>query len=84
MKKFMVSVFEDIDPILAEKLQAEENRIIAKWRETGMMIAMFFHADGKGLFGVMRAETAGVIMENMKTLPFYPFMKIDIVELVGK
>jgi len=80
----MVSVVEDIDPLLAAKLQAEENRKIAGWRETGMMIAMLFRADNKGFFGIMQAESAGVIMENMKTLPFYLYMTIEIVELVGK
>jgi muconolactone delta-isomerase len=81
MKKFMVSVLEDIAPELAAKLQPKENKIVGGWRESGMMLTMYFRADSLGLFGVMQAESADVILEHMKTLPFYPYMKIDIVEL---
>jgi muconolactone delta-isomerase len=81
MKKFMVTVYEDIPPELAAQLQPEENKIVGGWREKGIMLSMYFRADGKGLYGIMQAESADEADKHMKTLAFYPYMKIEIVEL---
>jgi muconolactone delta-isomerase len=81
MKRFMVSVIEDIDPQLAAKLQPEENKIIGSWRAKGMIVSMFFRADGSGLFAIMQSESESIIMDHMKTLPFFPYMKIEIAEI---
>jgi muconolactone delta-isomerase len=81
MKKFMIMVLEDIPPALAAQLQPEENKIVGGWRENGIMLSMFFRADGKGLFGIMQAESVREVQERMQTLAFYPYMKIEIVEL---
>lgn len=77
----MVLILEDMTPELIAKLQPEENRIVGGWREKGIMLSMFFRADGKGLYGIMQAASAEEIQALMKTLAFYPYMKIDIVEL---
>jgi len=77
----MVSIIESIDPEVAAKLQMIENRIVSGWREEGLVISLYTRADGAGLFAIMQAESATEILDNLKTLPFFPYMKIDMAEI---
>lgn len=82
MKKFMVDILlQAIDDETRVKLLPKELEIIKEWGENGTLLASYIKEDIAGIYLVLMANDKTEVDQKLSTLPYYPYMKIEIMTL---
>ena len=61
------------------KLLPREQEVVKELEENGTIVDNFIKLDMSGIFIVMMAEDAQDVHSKLSTLPYYPYMKIEII-----
>lgn len=84
MKKFMIDILlQGIDDETRIKLLPKELEIIKEWEENGTLLASYIKEDTAGIYLVLTADDKADADKKLSTLPYYPYMKIEIMTLRG-
>ncbi len=82
MADFMVTIHvSGIDEKSMEKLRPEEGVVLKRWIMEGTLKAYHVRQDLSGAFLVLQANTLEEVENLLKTLPMFPYMKLEIVAL---
>lgn len=61
------------------KLLPREQEVVKKLEQNGTIVDNFIKLDMSGIFIVMMAADAEDVHSKLSTLPYYPYMKIEII-----
>ncbi|MBL7911314.1 MAG: hypothetical protein JNJ41_09700 [Bacteroidia bacterium] len=82
MNKFMIDILlQGIDNDTRIKLLPKEQEIIKEWEENGTLLASYIKAETAGIYLVLKANDKSDADKMLSTLPYYPYMKIEIIAL---
>ena len=82
MKKFMIDILlQGLDQETRMKLLPKELEIIKEWEENGTLLASYIKEDTAGIYLVLNADDKAEADKKLSTLPYYPYMKIEIMTL---
>jgi muconolactone delta-isomerase len=82
MKKFMIDILlQGIDDETRMRLLPKEQEMIKEWEDNGTLLATYIKADIPGIYLVLMAEDKTDADKKLSTLPYYPYMKIEIMTL---
>ena len=82
MKKFMLNILlEGLDNETRMTLLPREQELVKKMEENGTIIDNFINLDMSGIFMVMMASDLDEVHSKLSTLPYYPYMKIEITPI---
>ena len=82
MQKFMIDILlQGIDDETRMKLLPKELAIIKEWEDNGTLLASYIKADTAGIYLVLLADDKSDADNKLSTLPYYPYMKIEIMTL---
>lgn len=80
MKKFMLNIqLEGLDTETRMKLLPREQEVVKELEENGTIVDNFIKLDMSGIFMVIMAEDTEDVHSKLSTLPYYPYMKIEII-----
>ena len=80
MKKFMLDIqLEGLDTETRMKLLPREQEVVKELEQDGSIVDTFIKLDMSGIFIVMMAADSDDVHTKLSTLPYYPYMKIQIV-----
>ena len=84
MNKFMLDILlEGIDNDTRMKLLPEEQEGVKKLEADGSIVETYIKLDMSGIYIIMIANDPEDVHTKLSTLPYYPYMKIDIVPIRG-
>jgi muconolactone delta-isomerase len=82
MNKFMIDILlEGIDIETRMKLLPKEQEIIKEWEDNGTLLASYIKGEPAGIYLVLMANDKSDADKKLSTLPYYPYMKIEIIPL---
>lgn len=82
MKKFMIDILlQGIDTETRMRLLPREQEIIKEWEDNGTLLASYIKGETAGIYLVLTANDKEDADKKLSTLPYYPYMKIEIVPL---
>ena len=82
MKKFMLDIqLEELDHETRMKLLPREQEVVKELEQDGTIVDTFIKLDMSGIFIVMMAADSDDVHTKLSTLPYYPYMKIQIVPI---
>jgi hypothetical protein len=82
MSKFMIDILlQGIDNETRINLLPKEQEIIKEWESNGTLLGSYIKAEPAGIYLVLMADNILDADKKLSTLPYYPFMKIEIVPL---
>lgn len=82
MKKFIVNIFlEGLDMETRLKLLPKEQELVKEMEQNGIILNTYIKLDVAGIFIVMMADDADDVHTKLSPLPYYPYMKIEIIAL---
>ena len=82
MMKFMIDILlQGIDDETRMKLLPKEQEIIKEWEDNGTLLASYIKSDTAGIYLVILANDKSDADKKLSTLPYYPYMKIEIMTL---
>ena len=61
------------------KLLPREQEVVTELEQNGTIVDNFIKLDMSGIFIVMMAADAEDVHSKLSTLPYYPYMKIEII-----
>lgn len=70
---------EGLDPETRMKLLPREQEIVKELEQDGTITDTFIKLDMSGIFMVVMAKDPEDVHAKLSPLPYYPYMKIDIV-----
>jgi muconolactone delta-isomerase len=80
MKKFMLNIqLVGLDHETRMKLLPREHEVIKELEQNGSIVDTFIKLDMSGIYIVMIANDAEDVHAKLSLLPYYPYMKIEIV-----
>ena len=80
MKKFMINILlEGLDNETRIKLLPNEQEAVKELEQNGSIVNNFIKLDMSGIYIVMMATDSEDVHSKLSTLPYYPYMKIEIV-----
>jgi muconolactone delta-isomerase len=80
MKKFMLNIqLEGLDSETRMKLLPREQEVVKELEQNGTIVDTFIKLDMSGIFIVMMANDSEDVYSKLSTLPYYPYMKIEII-----
>ncbi len=80
MKKFMLNIqLEGLDTETRMKLLPKEQEVVKELEENGTIVDNFIKLDMSGIFMLVMAEDTEDVHSKLSTLPYYPYMKIEII-----
>lgn len=80
MKKFMLNIqLEGLDNETRMQLLPKEQELVKELEQNGTIVHNFIKLDMSGIFIVMMAENIEDVHVKLSILPYYPYMKIEIV-----
>jgi len=80
MKKFMLNIqLVGLDHETRMKLLPREQEVVNELEQNGSIVDTFIKLDMSGIYIVMIANDAEDVHAKLSLLPYYPFMKIEIV-----
>ena len=62
-------------------LLPKEQEMIKEWEDNGTLLAMYIKGDTAGIYLVIMAEDKSDAEKKLSMLPYYPYMKIEIMTL---
>lgn len=82
MNKFMIDILlQGIDNETRMKLLPREQELIKEWEENGTLLNSYIKAEPAGIYLILLAEDKLDADKKLATLPYYPYMKIEIIPL---
>jgi muconolactone delta-isomerase len=82
MKKFMLNIqLEGLDHETRMKLLPREQEVVKELEQNGTIVDTFIKLDMSGIFIVMVASDSDDVHAKLSLLPYYPYMKIEIVPI---
>lgn len=82
MNKFMIDILlQGIEDEIRIKLLPREQEMIKEWEVNGTLLASYIKKETAGIYLVMMAEDKKDADKKLSTLPYYPYMKINIIAL---
>jgi muconolactone delta-isomerase len=82
MKKFMIDIhLSGIDDETRMRLLPKEQEMIKAWEADGTLLANHIKSETPGIYLVLMAEDKIDADKKLSTLPYYPYMKIEIIGL---
>ena len=82
MARFMIDILlQGIDNETRMNLLPREQEMVKEWEDNGILHASYIKADPAGIYMVLEANDALHADNLLSTLPYYPYMKIDIIAL---
>ena len=80
MKKFMLNIqLVGLDNETRMKLLPKEQQVVKELEQNGSILDTFIKLDMSGIYIVMIASDQDDVHSKLSTLPYYPYMKIEIV-----
>ena len=70
---------EGLDTETRMKLLPREQEVVKELEQDGTIVDTFIKLDMSGIFIVMMAADSDDVHTKLSTLPYYPYMKIQIV-----
>jgi muconolactone delta-isomerase len=74
-------LLQGIDDETRIKLLPREQEIIKEWTDNGTLLASYIKGDIAGIYLVLMANDKYDADKKLSTLPYYPYMKIEIIAL---
>jgi muconolactone delta-isomerase len=82
MNKFMIDILlQGIDNETRMKLLPAEQAMIKEWEDNGTLLASYIKSDTAGIYLVILADDKADADKKLSMLPYYPYMKIEIIAL---
>ena len=82
MTKFMIDILlQGIDDETRIKLLPRQQEIIKEWENNGTLLASYIKGEIAGIYLVLMANDKADADKKLSTLPYYPYMKIEIIAL---
>lgn len=82
MNTFMIDILlQGIDNETRLRLLPREQEILKEWEDDGTLLASYLKGDTTGIFLVLMANDKTEADKKLSTLPYYPYMKIEIITL---
>ena len=82
MNTFMIDILlQGIDQETRLKLLPREQEIIKEWEDNGTLLASYIKVNTAGIYLVLKAKDTLDANIKLSTLPYYPYMTIDIIAL---
>ncbi len=82
MKKFMIDILlQGIDDETRMRLLPKEQEMVKEWEDNGTLLASYIKGDTAGIYLVLMANDKLDADKKLSTLPYYPYMKIEIMTL---
>lgn len=82
MNKFMVDILlEGLDMETRLQLLPKEQEIVKEMEQNGIILDTYIKQDTAGIFIVMMADNAEDVHTRLSALPYYPYMKIEVIAL---
>lgn len=75
-------LLEGLDNETRMKLLPREQEIVKEMEENGTIVENFIKLDMSGIFIVMMASDTEEVHSLLSTLPYYPYMKIEIIPVI--
>ena len=72
-------LLEGLDNETRMKLLPREQELVKEMEENGTIVDNFIKLDMSGIFMVMMASDLDEVHSKLSTLPYYPYMKIEII-----
>ena len=72
---------EGLDNETRMKLLPREQEVVKELEQNGTIVDTFIKLDMSGIFIVMMATDVEDVHSKLSILPYYPFMKIEIVPI---
>ena len=80
MKKFIVDItLQGLDMETRMKLLPAEQEGVKFLEQNGSILDSFIKLENPGIFMVMMAENPEDVHAKLSILPYYPYMKIEVV-----
>ncbi len=80
MKKFMLNIqLEGLDNETRMRLLPREQEVVKELEQNGTILDTYIKLDMSGIFIVMMGNDPDDVHLKLSTLPYYPFMKIEII-----
>ena len=70
---------EGLDTETRMKLLQREQEVVKELEENGTIVDNFIKLDMSGIFMVVMAADSEDVHSKLSTLPYYPYMKIEII-----
>ena len=70
---------EGLDSETRMKLLPREQEVVKELEQNGTIVDTFIKLDMSGIFIVMMANDSEDVYSKLSTLPYYPYMKIEII-----
>ena len=74
-------LLEGLDSETRMTLLPREQELVKKMEENGTIVDNFIKLDMSGIFMVMMASDLDEVHSKLSTLPYYPYMKIEITPI---
>ena len=82
MKKLMLNIqLNGLDNETRMNLLPREQEVVKELEQNGTIVDTFIKLDMSGIFIVMMAEDSEDVHSKLSTLPYYPYMKIEIIPI---
>ena len=82
MNKFMIDILlQGLDNETRMKLLPREQEIIKEWENNGTLLASYIKGEIAGIYLVLMANDKSDVDKKLSTLPYYPYMKIEVIAL---
>ena len=80
MKKFMLNIqLDGLDNETRMKLLPKEQELVKELEQNGTIVDTFIKLDMSGIFIVAMAADTDDVHSKLSILPYYPYMKIEII-----
>lgn len=74
-------LLQGIDDETRMRLLPKELEIIKEWEDNGTLLASYIKEDIAGIYLVLNAKDKDDADKKLSTLPYYPYMKIEIMTI---
>jgi muconolactone delta-isomerase len=82
MKRFMLNILlEGLDTETRMALLPKEQALVKELEENGTIIDTFIKLDMSGIFMGVVGNDIEEVHSKLSILPYYPYMKIEIIQL---
>lgn len=82
MNKYMIDILlQGIDHETRMRLLPREQEMIKEWEDNGTLLASYIKGENAGIYLVLMANDKADADKKLSTLPYYPYMKIEIIAL---
>lgn len=74
-------LLQGLDNETRMKLLPREQEIIKEWEDNGTLLASYIKGETAGIYLVLMANDKSDVDKKLSTLPYYPYMKIEVIAL---